>query len=82
MKRAQQVAVAELAVTVPSSLMKDRYQAGFAHAMRGGQLDNVDYFKLSFREGFRAAKLYLREERRRQGIIDYPMQGRLRVKVL
>lgn len=82
MKRTQQISVAGLAVTVPPSLIRERYQAGFAHALRGGQLDNVEYFKLSFREGFRAGKLQLRELRRRQGIIDFPLRGRLRVKAL
>lgn len=81
MNRDQQFFVAGLAVAVPPSLIKDRYQAGFAHAMRGGQLDDIDYFRLSFREGFRAAKLQLRELRRRRGIIDFPMKARLRVTV-
>jgi len=82
MKRTRQVAVAGMADTMPPSLIEDRYQAGFAHALRGGQLDNIEYFKLSFREGFRAAKLHLREVRRRRGIIDFPLRGRLRVKAL
>ena len=82
MKRNRQKSVAELAVTVPPSLMKDRYQAGFAHAMRGGQLDKIEYFKLSFREGFRAAKLQMRVMRRKQGIIDFPLQGKMKMKAL
>jgi hypothetical protein len=81
MKRDQQFFVAGSVVAVPPSLIKDRYQAGFAHAMRGGQLDDIDYFRLSFREGFRAAKLQLRELRRRRDIIDFPMKARLRVTV-
>ena len=80
MKRNRQMPIAELAVTVPPSLMKDRYQAGFAHALRGGRLDKVEYFKLSFREGFRAAKLRMRAMRRQQGIIDFPLQGKMKVK--
>jgi hypothetical protein len=62
--------------------LKDRYQAGFTHAMRGGQLDKIEYFRLSFREGFRAAKLQMRALRRKQGIVDFPLQGRMKVKVL
>ena len=82
MKRTQQLTVAETAITVPPSLWKDRYQAGFAHAMRGGQLDKIEYFKLSFREGFRAARLQMRAMRRKQGVIDFPLQGRMRIKAL
>ena len=80
MKRNRQLSVAELTVAAPPSLIKDRYEAGFAHAMRGGQLDKVEYLKLSFREGFRAAKLRLRAMRRRQGIIEFPLQGKMKVK--
>jgi hypothetical protein len=71
-----------MTIAVPQSLIKERYQAGFAHGLHGGQLDKIDYFKLSFREGFRAAKLHLRYLRRRQGVIDFPLQGKLKVKVL
>ena len=82
MKRTRQLSVAATAMTVPPSLLKDRYEAGFAHAMRGGQLDKVEYFKLSFREGFRAARLQMRAMRRKQGVIDFPLQGRMRIKAL
>ena len=82
MKRTRQLTVAEAVITGAPSLLKDRYQAGFAHAMRGGQLDKIEYFKLSFREGFRAAKLQMRAMRRKQGIIDFPLQGRMKVKAL
>lgn len=82
MKSARQVSVAGVTVAVPPSLMKERYQAGFAHGLCGGQLDKIEYFKLSFREGFRAAKLHLRHLRRRQGVIDFPLQGKLKVKAL
>ena len=80
MKRTRRISVAELAVKVPPILIKDHYQAGFAHAMRGGQLDKIEYFKLSFREGFRAAKLQMRDMRRRQGVIDFPLQGKMKVR--
>jgi len=82
MKRIRGRAIAEVSVAVPSSLQRDRYQAGFAHAMSGGKLDRIEYFKLSFREGFRAAKLQMRALRRRQGVIDFPLQGKLKVKAL
>ena len=82
MKKIRQYLASELTVIAPPILRKDRYEAGFAHAMQGGKLDRIEYFKLSFREGFRAAKLYMRSLRRREGIIDFPMRGRLKVKVL
>jgi hypothetical protein len=82
MKRIQRMSVAQMDLTVPPSLRKDRYQAGFAHALRGGQLDRIEYLKLSFREGFRAAKLQMRHMRRKQGIIDFPLQGKLKVRAL
>jgi hypothetical protein len=60
----------------------DRYQAGFEHALRGGQLDHVNYLRLSFRAGFRAAKLYARELRRRHGVLDFPMRSKFKLTVV
>ena len=82
MKRIRAKSIAEISVLAPITLRQDLYEAGFAHAMTGGKLDRVEYFKLSFREGFRAAKLQMRALRRRHGVIDFPMQGRLKVKAL
>ena len=82
MKRAQRMAVAEMEISVPSTLRNDLYQAGYVHAMRGGQLNKIEYFKLSFREGFRAAKLQMRHMRRKGGIIDFPMQGKMKFRTL
>ena len=69
-------------VVAPVSLRGDLYQAGFTHALMGGKLDRIEYFKLSFREGFRAAKLHMRDLRRKQGIIEFPLKGKLKVKIL
>ncbi|MEJ2552499.1 MAG: hypothetical protein P8079_00420 [Gammaproteobacteria bacterium] len=83
MSKTQRICVAEMAVAAaPPSLRKDRYAAGFTHALRGGQLDKAEYLKLSFREGFRAAKLHMRDMRRKQGIIDFPLQGRIKLRAL
>jgi len=82
MKRNRQLTATELAVSVPPFLIKERFQAGFAHAMRGGQLDKVEYFKLSFRIGYRAAKLQMRDLRRKQGIIDFPLRAKIKIKSL
>ena len=54
--------------------------AGFEHALKGGHLTEAEYFRRSFRLGFRAAKLYLREVRRRRGILDFPMRARIRLR--
>lgn len=67
-------------IRIPSHLKKDRFCAGFHHGLKGGQLDEVEYMRLSFREGFRAAKLYLRQVRRSRGIIDFPVRWRMRMK--
>ena len=72
--------VEELGVLTGPILRRDRYRAGFEHGLGGGQLNKVEYFRLSFRMGFRAAKLYLRELRRRQGILSFPFQGRIRLR--
>lgn len=72
----------ELGIHIPPTLREDRFCQGFAHALRGGHLDHVEYFRLSFRLGFRTAKLYLRAERRRRGILDFPMRARFRQKAV
>ena len=72
----------ELGLKIPTTLRADRFSRGFEHALRGGHLDNVEYFRLSFRMGYRTAKLYLREVRRQRGILDFPMRARFRQKAL
>ena len=67
----------EVGVRVPGHLMQERFCSGFHHALVGGQIDKVKHLRLSFREGYRAGKLYLREVRRRQGIVEFPMKGKL-----
>ena len=72
----------DIGIVIPSTLRPERFSAGLAHGLRGGQLDHVEYFRLSFRVGFRTAKLYLREVRRRRGIIDFPMRARFRQRAV
>ncbi|MBI3897929.1 MAG: hypothetical protein HY308_06490 [Gammaproteobacteria bacterium] len=67
-------------IRIPSDLVSDRFRAGFDHALKGGQLHRVDYFRRSFRLGFRSAKLYLRAVRRRQGVLEFPTRQRLRLR--
>ena len=71
----------DLGIRIPRTLIKDRFRSGFQHALKGGQLNRVEYFRLSFREGFRAGKLYLRELRRAQGIVNFPLQGKMRFRL-
>jgi hypothetical protein len=72
----------EAGVSIPASLRADRFCAGFEHALKGGQLSQVEYLRRSFRLGYRAAKLYLRELRRRQGILTFPVQGRFKIRAI
>ena len=69
---------ADVGITIPPHLRKDRFCRGFNHALKGGQLTQVKYFRLSFREGFRAGKLFVREYRRRLGMPAFPMKARIR----
>ncbi len=71
---------ADVGIQIPPHLVPDRFRCGFLHALKGGQLTQVEQMRLSFREGFRAGKLYLRALRRAQGIVTFPIQGRIRVR--
>ncbi|HKQ30408.1 MAG TPA: hypothetical protein VJS66_03895 [Burkholderiales bacterium] len=66
-------------VKVPANLIEERFNNGFEHALKGGHLTQIEYFRRSFRLGFRAGKLYLRELRRMRGIIEFPFRGRVRL---
>jgi hypothetical protein len=69
-------------VKVPQNLIEDRFNHGFEHALKGGHLTDVEYFRRSFRLGFRAGKLYLRHIRRLRGIVEFPLQGRVRLRTI
>ncbi|MFQ6023506.1 MAG: hypothetical protein ACE5NW_12370 [Acidiferrobacterales bacterium] len=71
----------DVGIRIPPRIREDRFCAGFQHALKGGQLSQVKYLRRSFRLGYRAAKLYVRELRRREGILSFPIQGRLRIRV-
>jgi len=70
----------EVGVRIPPHLKQERFCAGFRHGLEGGQLDKVEYMRLSFREGFRAAKLYLRELRRSRGVLDFPARWKVHMQ--
>lgn len=69
-------------VKIPRNLIEDRFNNGFEHALKGGHLTQIEYFRRSFRLGFRAGKLYVREVRRMRGIIQFPFSGRVRLRAV
>jgi hypothetical protein len=71
----------EVGVRIPPHLKQERFCAGFRHGLQGGQLDRVEYMRLSFREGYRAARIYLREVRRSRGILEFPPRWKVRMQV-
>ena len=72
----------EVGIAIPAHLREDRFCHGFSHALKGGQITQVEHLKLSFREGYRCGKLYLRELRRQQGILQFPMRARIRMRAV
>jgi hypothetical protein len=72
----------DLGMVIPPHLRHDRFCQGFTHGLKGGQLDQVEYFRLSFRLGYRASKLYLRQVRRRHGVLEFPLRGRVRLRAI
>lgn len=72
----------DVGVKIPVYLEPERFCAGFEHALKGGQLhSDVKNLRLSFREGYRAAKIYLKGLRRRQGLVEFPVRGRIKLRV-
>jgi hypothetical protein len=69
----------EVGIKVPASLIETRFRHGFEHALRGRQITHVEHLRLSFREGYRAGKLYLRRVRRAQGIVEFPLKAHMRM---
>jgi hypothetical protein len=70
----------DVGLRIPRHLMEDRFREGFHHALTGGQINRVEQLRLSFREGFRAGKLYLKEVRRSRGIVEFPLMGKIRMR--
>lgn len=68
----------DVGINIPTHLRTDRFCNGFKHALKGGQITEVKQLRLSFREGYRAGKLYLRDLRKAMGIVNFPIQGRIR----
>ena len=72
----------DIGLKLRSDLIENRFNAGFEHALKGGHLTQVEYFRRSFRLGFRSAKLYLREVRRQRGILEFPLRARIRLRAI
>ncbi len=72
----------ELGVKIPPDVREERFNAGFTHALCGGCLDELEYFRYSFRAGFRTGQRYLQRSRRSRGLIDFPYLGRIKVRAL
>ena len=53
---------ADIGLRIPAHLIADRFCSGFHHALSGGQINKVEQLRLSFREGFRAGKLYMKHK--------------------
>ena len=70
----------DVGVSIAPNLIKSRFHDGFLHALKGGQITKVEQLRLSFREGYRAGKFYLRDLRREQGIYTFPVEGRMSFK--
>jgi len=66
----------EVGIHIPANVDKELFQQGFDYGMRSNTLT---IFKASYRAGFRAAKLRLRELRHQQGIVDFPMRAKMSV---
>jgi len=71
----------DVGIAIPGHLVEARFRSGFRHALQGGQITRREHLRKSFRFGFRAGKLLCRELRRRQGVLAYPLQGRIAVRL-
>lgn len=71
----------DVGIKIPLFLVKDRFKKGFSHALHGKQLTQSEHLKLSFREGYRAGKLFLKELRKENNIIEFPFKAKVAMRV-
>lgn len=69
----------DFGISIPANLIEKDFCEGFEHGMESNTLTK---FKLSYRMGFRTAKLLLKEIRKQQGIINFPTQGKIKLKAI
>lgn len=70
----------EVGITIPGHLREERFNNGFLHALKGLHLREREHLRLSFREGYRAGKLYLTYLRKQRGILEFPMKAKVKFK--
>ncbi|MDH5545150.1 MAG: hypothetical protein OEZ43_06120 [Gammaproteobacteria bacterium] len=70
----------DVGIAIPIHLRANRFEAGFHHALKGLHLTKPEHLTLSFREGYRAAKFYLKWLRKQQGVHEFPLQGKLKFR--
>jgi len=71
----------DVGIKIPMYLIKDRFRQGFSHALHGRQLTRSEHLKLSFREGYRAGKLFLTALRKEMNIIEFPFKAKVTMRV-
>lgn len=71
----------DVGINIPMFLMKGRFRHGFSHALHGKQLTRREHLRLSFREGYRAGKLFLTELRKQNNIIEFPFKAKVAMRV-
>lgn len=68
----------DVGVVVPMIVDHDLFQQGWEHGLTSNRLLKREHLKASFREGFRAAKLYLKQLRADKGILELPVTGKIK----
>ena len=71
----------DVGIKIPLYLIKDRFRQGFSHALHGRQITRSEHLKLSFREGYRAGKLFLKELRKENNILEFPFKAKVAMRV-
>lgn len=71
----------EVGVVVPMHVDMNLYNEGFQHGLVSNKLLKREHLKASFREGFRAAKLYIRQQYQNKNINVLPLKARLKFTV-
>lgn len=69
----------DVGIKIPFYLKKETFREGFSHALHGRQLTLSEHLKLSFREGYRAGKLFLSQVRKASNIIEFPFKAHVRL---
>lgn len=71
----------DVGIKIPLYLTRERFCQGFSHALHGRQLTQSEHLKLSFREGYRAGKLFLIGLRKKMNIIEFPFKAKVTMRV-